>query len=355
MKIDLIAASMHGGGAQRVIVLLATHFASVGHEVAVITFTEEDAFYIDNRITKVKLLSKKFNNHTLNALNNLRVHYKKASSRPDVLISFVQKMNFSSIIISKLYGIKVIACEHSNHLRRKNVTTAFTWNYLYQFADAVTVLTEFDKLFFERKGAKVAVMPNPSTFSRIKNDSIPKKKVILAVGNLDRYHIKGFDNLLELISPVLKQFPDWHLKLVGGGNSGLGVLKALAINHGIADQVVFTGFRTDVNILMQESEIFVLSSRFEGLPMVLLEAMSQGIACISYNCITGPSEIIKHQENGLLIEDQNKGAMKNGLIQLIEEPLLRKQLSKNALQSLDRFSIDNIYRKWEKLFAEITH
>ena len=105
---------------------------------------------------------------------------------------------------------------------------------------------------------------------------------------------------------------------------------------------------------MKNAEIFILSSRFEGLPMVLLEAMSQGMACIAYNCKTGPSDIINNKENGLLIEDQNIVAMQESLDLLIYNKKLRKELSDNALRSLDRFSMQTIIAKWEELFAKIS-
>jgi GalNAc-alpha-(1->4)-GalNAc-alpha-(1->3)-diNAcBac-PP-undecaprenol alpha-1,4-N-acetyl-D-galactosaminyltransferase len=105
--------------------------------------------------------------------------------------------------------------------------------------------------------------------------------------------------------------------------------------------------------LMQDSEIFILSSRFEGLPMVLLEAMTQGMACIAFDCITGPSEMIVNNENGLLINDQDMDAMKNGLIKLMEDDSLRRKLAHSATKDLDRYSIENISKLWEDLFQEV--
>ena len=104
---------------------------------------------------------------------------------------------------------------------------------------------------------------------------------------------------------------------------------------------------------MKKAEIFILSSRFEGLPMVIMEALSQGMACIAYDCKTGPSDIIVNGTNGLLIEDQNIVAMQESLGLLINNKKLRKELSDNALTSLDRFSMQTIITKWEELFAKI--
>src|SRR5690606_21613345 len=140
----------------------------------------------------------------------------------------------------------------------------------------------------------VYVMPNPCTYNAYVEDVRKREKVILTVGALDRYHHKGFDNLIPLIAPVLKKHKDWKLKLVGGGSKGVELLKSLTKLHTIESQVIFEGFSNDVSQIMRTSEIYVMPSRFEGLPMVLLEAMSQGMACIAFDCVSGPSDIITH-------------------------------------------------------------
>lgn len=352
MKIDLISSSLFGAGAQRVLVLLANHFVSKGHEVTIITFNKGDAYSLDSKIKRVRLHTGFFKNHTIRTLSNLIMYYRRKENRPDLCISFIRKMNFSAIISSKLFSIKVIACEHNNHLAPTNAIVNFTWKYLYRLADYITVLTAFDKPFFEAKGAKVMVMPNPSTFTPIVDNTHQREKVILAVGSLNRVYHKGFDNLISLISPALKGNPDWQLKIVGKGE-GLESLKELTTQHGIEKQVVFAGFRDDVNDIMHKSEIFILPSRYEGLPMVLLEAMSQGMACIAYDCVTGPSEMIQDGQNGLLIENQNMEEMQRGLLKLINEQEYRKELAFNAIKSLDKYSMDNVYGLWERLFSKV--
>ena len=196
-------------------------------------------------------------------------------------------------------------------------------------------------------------MPNPCTFTPIKENTLTRGKVILAIGSLDRYHDKGFDNLIKLISPVLKQHPDWMLKIVGKGEIGRAFLEELAIENGVEQQIIFTGFRKDVNDLMKGSEVFILSSRSEGLPMVLLEAMSQGMACIAYDCITGPSEMIINNQNGLLISDQDMHAMQTALVDLIEDEGLRRKLGQGALNTLNRYSLENVYNLWNNVFQQV--
>ena len=103
---------------------------------------------------------------------------------------------------------------------------------------------------------------------------------------------------------------------------------------------------------MKEHAIFVLSSQFEGLPMALMEAMSQGCACISYDCVCGPKEIICHNVDGLLIEDQNKEKLKEGIEYLISHPEERSRLAQNAIQNIQRYSVDKIVDQWEMLLKQ---
>lgn len=350
MKIDFIISALNGGGAERVLVLLANHFSSIGYEVSIITFNNGDAYELNNSIKRVKLHHGSFPNHTIRSLFNLLKYYSEKENKPDIAISFINRISFVSIIACKLRSIKIIVSEHINHLRIKNRLVKFNIDYLYKYAKHVTVLTEFDVEFYKNKKANVVVMPNPCTFKIVDKINLNREKVILAIGNLDRYPHKGFDNLITIVKPILEKYPEWSLKIVGGGDNGMTFLKKLAKEHNLSNRVIFTGFRNDVNQIMRNSEIFILSSRFEGLPMVLLEAMSQGMSCISYNCKTGPSDIIKNNINGLLIKDQDINMMREGLVSLIENESLRENISGKAIKSLDKYSMENIGLKWEELF-----
>ncbi|RTE53801.1 glycosyltransferase family 4 protein [Arenibacter aquaticus] len=355
MKIDFIIGSLTGGGAERVLVLLANYFVENGHTVRIITFYDGDAYELDSRISRVRLHGGKIKNHKIRSLKNLIGFYRIKDNRPNVIISFITQTNLVSIIVAKIYDINIIVSEHNSYLRAQHpkYLTNFTRTFLYPLANYLTVLTSFDIEYYKKKKVNVVVMPNPCSFAPIVEHNKTKDKTILAIGNLDRYHHKGFDNLLTLIAPVLHNHKDWTLKIIGGGEKGLKFLTKLVNQHNIQDQVIFTGFRKDVNQIMQRSEVFILSSRYEGLPMVLLEAMSQGMACIAYDCKTGPADIIENGKNGLLIEDQNSEAMQKELSKLLHDNALRNKLRNHAVQSLNRFSMENIGQQWEQIFSKL--
>jgi glycosyltransferase involved in cell wall biosynthesis len=353
MKVDFLVDSLIPGGAERVLVLLANHFEEQGQDVTIITFNDNEVWKPNETIKRVKLHEGRIKNQTIRSTLELMKHYYKKSNRPDVLISFMTRTNLIGIVVARFYGIKIVSCEHINHSMEADNIEKFTRNHVYRYADALTCLTSFDIDFYKSKKVNVSVMPNPCAFEAYKEVVRNREKVILAVGALNRYHHKGFDNLIPLIAPILEKHQDWKLKIVGGGGEGMKLLEKLTKSHQIEDQVIFEGFSNEVSEIMQKSEIYIMPSRFEGLPMVLIEAMSQGMACIAFDCVSGPSDIINHDVNGILVEDQNMQSMSEELNRLIENPEKRLEFAKRGVESLDKFKIEEIYQKYLDLFEAI--
>ncbi|WP_340063258.1 glycosyltransferase family 4 protein [Ascidiimonas aurantiaca] len=356
MKIDFIISSLRGGGAERVLTLLATHFAeSQTYDVTVITINRGEEYELPSYIKRQKLSGGIIPNHTIRSFVNLTRYYARKKNRPDVIISFITLTNLIVIPVARLYNINIIATEHNSYLRVMPplFLSNFTRKYLYRKANFVTVLTSFDLDFYQKYKAPVVVMPNPCTFKPQETYNTQRDKVILAVGKLDRYHHKGFDNLIPFIAPVLKANPEWTLKIAGSGDTGLKLLKELVEEHELEDQVVFLGFVSNISEIMNQSAVFILSSRFEGLPMVLLEAMSQGMASIAYNCQTGPSDIISDGKTGILVTDQDAEEMQQKLGELINDEKRIHELGTNALQALENFSIESVAKKYEVLFEKM--
>lgn len=355
MKIDLIIGSLRSGGAERVVCNLANYFATQGHIVRIITFMDKpDKYPLHDAIERIRFHDSwgPFNRVPIKGFFHLLKFYRDRNNRPDVISTHINMVAYASIIPAKIYGIKHVVSEHFNHKTRKvTLTKWILWNILYPITDAITVLTKFDLDFFKKKNPFTWVMYNPSSFEIADvEDKIPRSKYILAVGNVNRYEHKGFDTLIEIANSVLPNHPEWKLLIVGDGQDGISYLQN---KYTVCEQVKFTGFRSDVNQLMKKSEIFVLPSRHEGLPMVLIEAMSQGMACIAFDCISGPSEIIDHNINGLLIENQNMAELAAALENLISDSSVRQNLRVNAIKSLDHFSIDEVGAKWLLLFEKL--
>lgn len=353
MKVDFIIGRLGKGGAERVMATLSGHFTKMGHQVRLVTFDDNpDGYELSDAIERIRLTKKRVANIKLNRLLGLFMLYARKDNRPDIAISFLTFTNLISILACFLRGVPIIVSEHNNHTHTPKPAwlLKLNWNYVYRLARYVTVLTDFDVDFFRKRKSNVVVMPNPSSFESITSNSHEREKSILAVGSLNRIHHKGFDNLIKIMARVLPNYPDWKLQIAGGGDeSNLQLLERLVREENLEKQVEFLGYCDHVRELMGKSSIYVLSSRYEGLPMVLLEAMSQGMACIAFDCITGPSNMITHDVNGLLVADQDLVEMVKVLDSLISNKEKRVRLGSKAITSLENYKVDTIYAKWERL------
>ncbi|MFS4481929.1 glycosyltransferase family 4 protein [Hyunsoonleella sp. 2307UL5-6] len=357
MKIDFIITSLRRGGAERVLVTLANNLVLRGNNVRVLTFKDAIEYELNEKIQHLFLEEKNIKNQTLSYTYALFKFYKNNKhNKPNVAISFMTQTSLSAILVCKLLGIKIIASEHTNHTRTSTNKSlvVFTRKHLYKYANFITVLTKYDFDYYKNYTKNVIVMPNPCSFKLSESKNTSKEKVILAIGGLDKYNIKGFDNLLPIMKPILDKHKDWKIKIVGNSNNdGLTFLNNLVEELGIKNQVIFTGLANNIQSMMKSSEIFVLSSRTEGLPMALIECMSQSMCCVAYDCVSGPSDIITHNVDGLLVENQNKNMMQKHITKVIEDENLRLRLSENANKITSKFDVELICDKWEKLILEL--
>jgi glycosyltransferase involved in cell wall biosynthesis len=172
---------------------------------------------------------------------------------------------------------------------------------------------------------------------------------VLAIGRLDRQ--KGLDLLLEAFSRSGLTGAGWSLVILGRGRE-LAALKQQAAVLGIANAVTFAGF-VEVGPWLAQADLFVLSSRFEGFPNALMEAMQMQRACISFDCPSGPSDLIENEQNGLLVPPQDVGALSEALKRLAADPALRSRLGAEAGKVSERFSHARIYGKWLTLIDAV--
>lgn len=213
--------------------------------------------------------------------------------------------------------------------------------------DKFVVLTHEDFGFW--KGlTNITVIPNP-IYNYPDHGSSCSSKQAIAVG---RYtYQKGFDLLIDTWALVAKRHPDWTLRIYGAGNSE--DYRKLVIEAGLEDFVFCEGATNNVYAKYDESSIFVLSSRYEGLPLVLIEAMSAGLPCVAFTCPCGPRDCIDDGKDGLLIDAGNKEKLADGICQLIENESLRKTMGVAARQHALLFSEDTIMQQWISLFESL--
>jgi GalNAc-alpha-(1->4)-GalNAc-alpha-(1->3)-diNAcBac-PP-undecaprenol alpha-1,4-N-acetyl-D-galactosaminyltransferase len=173
-----------------------------------------------------------------------------------------------------------------------------------------------------------------------------RPKLVISVGRLA--HQKGVDILLRAFSILANDFPQWTLAIIGDGPEGAN-LAALAEYLHLQQSVSFLGLVRDPTKYMLTASLFVMSSRHEGFPNALLEAMSCGTPVISTNCPSGPSEIIRDGIDGILVPTDDVEALAKAMRSLMADPELRQRLGKAATSIRDRFAVEYVMNLWEKL------
>jgi glycosyltransferase involved in cell wall biosynthesis len=168
-------------------------------------------------------------------------------------------------------------------------------------------------------------------------------KVVLAAGRFVRQ--KGYDRLIKAWSLVAPKHPDWRLEIYGQGPKEER-LRELIVEHGVSGSVTLATPVDDMGAVMARSSIFALSSRWEGLPLVLLEAMSVGMAVVSFDCPTGPASVIEDHVNGLLIRPRTIANFASALEEMISDESLRQRCSAAAIETMREYRMDEIGPRW---------
>jgi glycosyltransferase involved in cell wall biosynthesis len=171
-----------------------------------------------------------------------------------------------------------------------------------------------------------------------------KRRILLAVGRLN--HQKGFDLLIEAFSVLSKTFSEWDLVIIGEGEERT-TLEEMVFNLALERRIKLIGRAGNLADWYSNADLFVMSSRYEGFPNTLLEAMSHGLASVSVDCISGPSDMIKHAENGLLVnQSEQADELVNALSLIMSDEGLRKKIGENARQINELYQIDLIASQW---------
>lgn len=357
MKLLFFISNMAGGGAERVMSVLCNELVKREYEVYLATDINTPITYdLDVKINIVSLYPevRLKNNSVSRAIRTLsNIRHIVCQIKPDIVITFMFGMNVKVLLSTRWLSVPVIASVHTTYNQSMSFLKKIERYHIHNLASMVVLLTQYDARFVGNKIKHKVVISNPLPYG-IVSETVKREKTVVAIGSLDRYYEKGFDRLICLWGQISILYPDWSLKIIGTGiQENVDYLQSLIKENGVQHSVFLLGFQKQVDVLLRKSEIFILTSSVEGFPMALLEAMSQGCACISFDCITGPAELITNEVNGLLIDNQNYDAMKSKLCRLIEDCSLRNKLSLEARQSAERFIPDKIVNKWEELFKYV--
>jgi GalNAc-alpha-(1->4)-GalNAc-alpha-(1->3)-diNAcBac-PP-undecaprenol alpha-1,4-N-acetyl-D-galactosaminyltransferase len=371
MKVTLLIYALDGGGAQRVMSILANYWARSGWDVTLILLIDDSQPPFYPLVPEVKLRQLGIIGDSPSGITLLKTGWSRmqilrsaiVESKPNVMISFINTVNVLTSIASWNLNIPIIVSEHTYPaFTDVNKIWQLVMKWTYRHADRVALLTQSALPFYPiAQGYRPIVIPNPvltpvPEISTVDGGSAGTGRLLptpmlIAVGRL--HEVKGFDLLLTAFSQIQAKYPDWHLTILGEGPMR-SALEDLRSQLGLKDRVHFPGQVADVNAYLRQADIFVLSSRFEGFPMAICEAMACGLPVLAVNCLSGPSDIIRDGIDGVLVPANDIDALASGIEDLIANPDKRQRLAQAAPQILERFGLERVMELWTDTVFQVT-
>ena len=359
--------SMGGGGAERVTANLANFWADQGWGVTVVTLAPIglDFFALHPAVKRLCLNLTSESRHVVMGLSqNLRrvIAMRRVLKEisPDIALAVMTGANVRLALAA--WGLPVLAVG-SEHVHPPQFPLGFLWEVLrrhsYGRLHAVAALTaeSADWLQNHTNAKRVAVIPNAAPWPLPAQDPklLPKavcldgRKILLGVGRLVAE--KGFDMLLHAFALLASKYPDWDLVILGEGPLRQ-MIENTVKTSGMEDRVFLPGSVNNVGEWYQRADLFVMSSRFEGFGNALAEALASGLSAVSFDCDTGPRNIIRHERDGLLVPPEDTAELAAALSRLMGDASLREVFSRSAVEARDRFSLTRVTGLWEDLFEQ---
>ncbi|MGZ9734038.1 glycosyltransferase [Flavobacterium sp. GNP002] len=355
IKIALIGYRLSHGGAEKVMALLSQFFEKKGIEIHNIIVLDEVSYSYSGKLVNLGKM-KNGTNGLFNKWNRL-VFLKRYldENNFDFIIDFRFRIKpIQELIIAKwLYRTKSIFMVHSYLIDHYMPNCSFLTRFMYGDCYKLVSITNESKALIERKHhlKNVVRIYNPIDIDAIAEKSVEFNELpydyIIGVGQMET-NIKQFDKLIEAYSKSILPKSNIHLVLLGEGERKIRLQK-LAKQSNIDDKVHFLGYQNNPFKYIKKAKFFVLSSLNEGLPNVILESLACGTPVVAFDCLSGPSEMIQHQENGLLVENQNVDKLTEAMNLFIEDENLYRYCKQNAPQSVQSFSVLAIGQQWLNL------
>lgn len=348
------------GGTERVTVNLSSLFSKMGHNVTIVsyyhgktpmTYQPSDSVKVTyllntrcpdegNRFKRMQLFIK--------ALKELKQYLKKERIDKDTVII---SQNFFSNTLMWLAGNakNTIGCEHFKYdLYSKPIS--YVRCCIYSHLKCIVTLTEKDqKRFIEHIDAKKTATIANMVIAKDGVEPDMNSKNIIAIGRLTAQ--KGFDMLIEAMRTVSDKHPEWVVNIFGEGEDKT-ILQKQIDKLNLQKNVILRGYSTNLDNEFSKSSFFVLSSRFEGFPLALIEALGQGMPSVAFDCPEGPAQLLE-TGGGILVEKENVSKLAEAICYMIEHPEFRKNCIEHKDYIRQHLAPEVIYNKWIKLFQKL--
>ena len=358
MRITLVVFRLFGGGAERVVASMANHWARKGWQITLITFddgTEATAYHLHPAVALRPLSIASASLNPVHAvLKNIKRHLvlrsALAASSPAVIISFANLISIRVVLATLGMKVPVMVAERCHPRYNAGGVVSRTlrrWSYsraaciVTQTADALAYFSAA----LRRRGR---VIPNPveapPASGRASIARRPGEMRIVAMGRLT--YQKGFERLLAAFAVVAPRYPQWKLVIYGLGELA-DALHSQRDALGLAERVTFPGWTGAPYDELRRAHLFVLSSRFEGFPNVLCEALACGLPVVSFDCPSGPRDIIRAGTDGVLVPPDDVPKLAAAIDRLMGAPAERKRMAARAVEVVQRFNRERVMGLWE--------
>lgn len=363
--ITLVVNHLLDGGAARVAVHLSQAWADMGRKVTILTTDggqNPPIYALHPEVVHIPLDMREDSGNLLTAVgHNLRrlTKLRRAirGSRPELLISFLDRNNVMCLLAARtLPRIPTIVSERTDpHGRPIGRAWEALRRLTYPWAECLVTQSGHALDYFSRTvQAKGRVIPNPVYLLPAGNPSkgTHPRPLVITLGRLQK--VKGHDQLIDAFALIAGDFPSWDLCIHGEGPER-DALKAQVHAHGLDGRIAIERNITDVGSRLREADLFVLPSRVEGFPNALAEAMACGLPVISFDCHSGPAELIREGVDGVLVPPQDVPALSQAMARLMSSPAERASLGAKAPDVLTRFSPISVLDRWESAIQSAIH
>ena len=362
-RILFCVSSMHGGGAERVAALLCNRWAQHGYKVTLVaTYAGRGKclYALDERVQLVYLadIVRTVRKTPWTMVRRLwAIRRLVRDTRAHVVISFLTPVNIAVLLATRGLGVPIVVSERSYP---PAMPLRLIWKILrrmtYPWASRVVMQTQSGLEWLQQampgsRGGVIAnpcAVPLPETASGIEPASVlsAERFLLLSVGRLSQE--KGFDLLISAFATLCDAFADWDLVILGEG-SERQTLKAQIVSEKLDKRVILPGHVDNVGAWYRRADLYALSSRFEGFPNTLLEAMAYGLPAVSFDCLTGPADLIRNGVDGYLVQPEDGSAgLARRLATLMEAPDKRAVFAANTGDVKKRYSFAAVGKAWDK-------